>query len=211
MRRMTAIMKGLRNIVATATMAVAFMAMGFSLDQVSASQTANADTSAVTAPAKPVKKPKLAKAAEQKFKFGKIVSFDSPYKKGTIVIVSQTRNLYYILGDGRAVKYKVATAKDGFEWSGTHKVSRKVEWPDWYPPEEMRIRRPELPEYMAGGPDNPLGARAIYLGSSLYRIHGTNEPSSIGRPASSGCIRMLNEAVTELYARVKVGDTVIVM
>jgi lipoprotein-anchoring transpeptidase ErfK/SrfK len=139
------------------------------------------------------------------------VSFDSPYKKGTIVIVSQTHSLYYILGDGRAVKYRVATAKDGFEWSGTHKVSRKVEWPDWYPPEEMRKRRPELPAHMAGGPDNPLGARAIYLGSSLYRIHGTNEPSSIGRPASSGCIRMLNEAVTELFTRVKVGDTVIVM
>lgn len=211
MSRKTAIMKEVRNFVATATLAVAFMAMGFSLDQVSASQTVNADTAAVTAPVKPVKKPKLAKANDQKFKFGKIVSFDSPYEKGTIVIVSQTHNLYYILGGGRAVKYRVATAKDGFEWSGIHKVSRKVEWPDWYPPEEMRQRRPELPEHMAGGPENPLGARAIYLGSSLYRIHGTNEPSSIGRPASSGCIRMLNEAVTELYARVKVGDTVIVM
>jgi len=185
--------------------------MGFSLDQVSASQTTNADTTAVAATAKPIKKAKTAKASSKNFKHGKIVSFDSPYKKGTIVIVSQMRTLYYILGDGRAVKYRVATAKDGFEWSGTHKVSRKVEWPDWYPPEEMRKRRPELPVHMAGGPDNPLGARAIYLGSSLYRIHGTNEPSSIGRPASSGCIRMLNEAVTELFARVKVGDTVIVM
>ncbi|MFO0993704.1 MAG: L,D-transpeptidase [Hyphomicrobiales bacterium] len=211
MNRKTAIMKGLRNFVATATMTVAFMAMGFSLDHVSASQTVNADTTAVTAPAKPVKKAKVTKAGDPKFKVGKIVSFDSPYEKGTIVIVSQTHNLYYILGGGRAVKYRVATAKDGFEWSGTHKVSRKVEWPDWYPPEEMRQRRPELPEHMAGGPENPLGARAIYLGSSLYRIHGTNEPSSIGRPASSGCIRMLNEAVTELYTRVKVGDTVIVM
>jgi len=211
MSKKTAIMKGLRNFVATAAMAVSFLAMGFSLDQVSASQTTNADTTAVAATAKPIKKAKTAKASSKNFKHGKIVSFDSPYKKGTIVIVSQMRTLYYILGDGRAVKYRVATAKDGFEWSGTHKVSRKVEWPDWYPPEEMRKRRPELPVHMAGGPDNPLGARAIYLGSSLYRIHGTNEPSSIGRPASSGCIRMLNEAVTELFARVKVGDTVIVM
>ena len=211
MSKKTAIMKRLRNLVATAAMTVGLLAMGFSLDQVSASQTASADTSAVTTPAKPVKKTKTAKAANSQFKVGKVVSFDSPYKRGTIVIVSQTHNLYYVLGDGRAVKYRVATAKDGFEWSGTHKVSRKVEWPDWYPPEEMRQRRPELPEHMAGGPDNPLGARAIYLGSSLYRIHGTNEPSSIGRPASSGCIRMLNEAVTELFTRVKVGDTVIVM
>jgi len=211
MSKKTAIMKGLRNFVATAAMAVSFLAMGFSLDQVSASQTTNADTTAVAATAKPIKKAKTAKASSKNFKHGKIVSFDSPYKKGTIVIVSQMRTLYYILGDGRAVKYRVATAKDGFEWSGTHKVSRKVEWPDWYPPEEMRKRRPELPVHMAGGPDNPLGARAIYLGSSLYRIHGTNEPASIGRPASSGCIRMLNEAVTELFARVKVGDTVIVM
>jgi lipoprotein-anchoring transpeptidase ErfK/SrfK len=211
MSKKTAIMKGLRNFVATAAMTVSFLAMGFSLDQVSASQTANADTAAITAPAKAAKKAKVSKDASQIFKHGKIVSFDSPYKKGTIVIVSQTHNLYYILGGGRAVKYRVATAKDGFEWSGTHKVSRKVEWPDWHPPKEMRKRRPELPAYMAGGPDNPLGARAIYLGSSLYRIHGTNEPSSIGRPASSGCIRMLNEAVTELFTRVKVGDTVIVM
>lgn len=211
MSRKTAIMKGLRNFAATAALTVGLLAMGFSLDQVSASQTANAASDAVAAPAKPVKKAKAAKAANPKFKVGKIVSFDSPYKKGTIVIVSQTHNLYYILGDGRAVKYRVATAKDGFEWQGTHKISRKVEWPDWYPPKEMRERRPELPAYMAGGPDNPLGARAIYLGSSLYRIHGTNEPSSIGRPASSGCIRMLNEAVTELFTRVKVGDTVIVM
>jgi len=204
-------MKKLRNVLATAIATIGFLAMGFSLEQVSASQPTNAETATVTEPAKPIKKAKTAKAAEKNFKHGKIVSFDSPYKKGTIVIVSQTHSLYYILGNGRAVKYRVATAKDGFEWYGSHKISRKVEWPDWYPPKEMRKRRPELPAHMAGGPDNPLGARAIYLGSSLYRIHGTNEPSSIGRPASSGCIRMLNQAVTELYGHVKLGDTVIVM
>ena len=105
----------------------------------------------------------------------------------------------------------VATAKRGFEWQGSHQVSAKVKWPDWRPPVEMRKRRPELPAYMAGGPNNPLGARAIYLGSSIYRIHGTNEPSSIGKAASSGCIRMLNEDVSELYMHVKIGARVTVL
>ena len=109
------------------------------------------------------------------------------------------------------MKYRVATAKEGFEWSGTHKVSRKVEWPDWRPPEQMRQRRPELPAFMEGGPDNPLGARAIYIGGTIYRIHGTNEPSSIGKSASSGCIRMLNEDVSELFQFVKKGATVTVL
>ena len=106
---------------------------------------------------------------------------------------------------------RVATAKKGFEWRGSHQVSSKVKWPDWRPPAEMRKRRPDLPRYMAGGPNNPLGARAIYLGSSIYRIHGTNEPSSIGKAASSGCIRMLNEDVSELYRHVKLGARVTVM
>ena len=119
--------------------------------------------------------------------------------------------LYYVLGNGRAVQFRVATAKPGFEWSGTHKVSNKVKWPNWRPPQEMRERRPDLPAYMAGGPKNPLGARALYLGSSIYRIHGTNEPKSIGKAASSGCIRMLNADVEELYRHVKVGATVIVI
>ena len=107
--------------------------------------------------------------------------------------------------------YKVATAKKGFEWKGTHAVSAKAKWPSWTPPTEMRKRRPDLPKFMEGGPDNPLGARALYLGSSIYRIHGTNEPSSIGKAASSGCIRMLNEDVTELYKFVKLGARVTVL
>ncbi|MGE3832610.1 MAG: L,D-transpeptidase [Parvibaculaceae bacterium] len=127
------------------------------------------------------------------------------------MIVTASKQLYYVLGNGKAVRYKVATAKPGFEWKGTHKVSAKTEWPDWRPPAQMRKRRPDLPAFMAGGPDNPLGARAIYLGSSIYRIHGTNEPASIGKSASSGCIRMLNADVSELYAHVKTGTTVIVM
>ena len=124
---------------------------------------------------------------------------------GSIVVNSKQNVLFYVLGNGKAVKYRVATARKGFEWSGTNKVSFKTEWPDWRPPTEMRARHPELPAFMAGGPKNPLGARAIYLGSSIYRIHGTNEPSSIGKSASSGCIRMLNEDVTELYQFVKHG------
>jgi lipoprotein-anchoring transpeptidase ErfK/SrfK len=145
------------------------------------------------------------------FKRGKIVSFASDKKPGSIIINTKTNHLYYVLGMDRAVMYRVATAKKGFEWSGTHKVSSKTQWPEWRPPVQMRERRPELPAYMAGGPKNPLGARAIYLGSSIYRIHGTNEPSSIGKAASSGCIRMLNEDVSELYNFVKMGTEVTVL
>jgi lipoprotein-anchoring transpeptidase ErfK/SrfK len=144
-------------------------------------------------------------------KRGKIVSYASKKAKGSIIINTNTNELFYVLGYGRAVKYRVATAKKGFEWKGTHKVSRKNVWPDWRPPVEMRQRKPELPVFMAGGPKNPLGARALYLGSSIYRIHGTNEPSSIGKSASSGCIRMLNSDVTELYTLVKIGSEVTVL
>lgn len=148
---------------------------------------------------------------EQGFKRGKIVDFASKLPVGSIVVKTKEHALYYILGNGKAVKYKVATAKKGFEWKGSHKVSQKVKWPDWSPPAAMLKRRPELPAYMAGGPENPLGARAIYLGASLYRIHGTNEPSSIGKAASSGCIRMLNADVSELYAHVRQGALVVVV
>ncbi len=144
-------------------------------------------------------------------KRGKIVDFASKKAKGSVIINTKTNELFYVLGYGKAVKYRVATAKKGFEWKGTHKVSRKNVWPDWRPPVEMRQRKPELPVFMAGGPKNPLGARAMYLGSSIYRIHGTNEPSSIGKAASSGCIRMLNSDVTELYTLVKIGSEVTVL
>ncbi len=144
-------------------------------------------------------------------KRGKIVAYKSSKAQGSIIINSKTNELYFVLGFGKAVKYRVATAKKGFEWKGTHKVSRKNVWPDWRPPVEMRKRKPELPMFMEGGPKNPLGARAMYLGSTIYRIHGTNEPSSIGKSASSGCIRMLNSDVTELYSLVKVGTEVTVL
>jgi len=148
---------------------------------------------------------------QPQFKRGKIVAFASDAAPGSIVILTKQNALYYILGQGRAVKFRVATARPGFEWSGTHQVSFKTEWPEWRPPEQMRRRHPELPAYMAGGPENPLGARAIYLGSSIYRIHGTNEPQSIGKSASSGCIRMLNEDVMELYSHVRLGAVVMVI
>jgi lipoprotein-anchoring transpeptidase ErfK/SrfK len=155
--------------------------------------------------------------AEQKpvqdfgFKRAKIVAYSTTMKPGSIIVSTKEKALYYVLGNGLAAKYRVATAKPGFEWKGTHKVSILAKWPDWRPPADMRKRRPDLPAFMKGGPKNPLGARAIYLGSSIYRIHGTNEPSSIGKAASSGCIRMLNEDVTELYQFVKKGATVTVL
>jgi lipoprotein-anchoring transpeptidase ErfK/SrfK len=158
----------------------------------------------------PASAPAPGSTAENGFKRGKIVSYSSQAPAGSIIINTKENNLYFILGDGKAVLYRVATAKRGFEWKGTHQVSAKAKWPSWRPPASMRARHPELPRFMAGGPENPLGARAMYLGSSIYRIHGTNAPESIGKAASSGCIRMLNQDVTELYNHVKIGATVIV-
>lgn len=152
-----------------------------------------------------------AQRLDRGFSRGKLVRYASHFEPGTVIIETKTNQLYYVLSQAAAVRYKVATAKPGFEWKGQHRVSMKSQWPDWRPPEEMRQRKPELPEFMAGGPENPLGARAIYLGSSIYRIHGTNEPKSIGKRASSGCIRMLNDDVSELYQFVKKGALVVVM
>lgn len=137
-----------------------------------------------------------------------IVSYQGTEKPGTIVIDTNERYLYLVQADGTARRYGVGVGKPGFEWAGTHKVTRKAEWPDWRPPAEMRARRPDLPTFMEGGPANPLGARALYLGSTLYRIHGSNQPWTIGQAVSSGCIRMRNEDVTDLYERVGVGTTV---
>jgi lipoprotein-anchoring transpeptidase ErfK/SrfK len=138
------------------------------------------------------------------------VSFPSNYKPGTIVIRSGERRLYLVLGNGQALSYGIGVGRDGFGWSGVKRISAKREWPSWTPPAQMLRRRPDLPRHMAGGPDNPLGARALYLGSSLYRIHGSNEPETIGQAVSSGCFRLTNEDVIDLYARVQVGATVIV-
>lgn len=135
----------------------------------------------------------------------------SEYKPGTIVISTTNRRLYYVLPGGRAIEYGVGVGRQGFTWSGVKTVSRKREWPDWRPPAPMLKRRPDLPRYMPGGMDNPLGARALYLGSSDYRIHGSNEPDTIGAAVSSGCIRMTNRDVVDLYSRVKVGTKVVVL
>ena len=139
------------------------------------------------------------------------VAFDTREAPGTIVIDTGNTALYYVLGQGRAIRYGVGVGRDGFTWSGVQAVSRKTEWPDWHPPAEMVARQPYLPRFMAGGPGNPLGARAIYLGSSQYRIHGTNDPSTIGKFVSSGCIRMTNEDVIDLFSRVDIGTRVVVL
>jgi lipoprotein-anchoring transpeptidase ErfK/SrfK len=140
-----------------------------------------------------------------------VVNYPTNAAPNTVVIDIEHTYLYYVLGDGKAIRYGIGVGREGFKWSGTEAVTRKAEWPDWTPPSEMLKRRPDLPRHMEGGPANPLGARALYLGSSLYRIHGTNEPNTIGQNVSSGCIRMMNEDVTDLYGRVGVGTRVVVM
>jgi lipoprotein-anchoring transpeptidase ErfK/SrfK len=139
------------------------------------------------------------------------VMYPTRYAPGTIVINTAERRLYLVLGDGEALRYGIGVGRDGFRWGGVHRISAKREWPDWTPPREMLARRPDLPRHMRGGIENPLGARALYLGSTLYRIHGSNEPETIGQAVSSGCFRMTNEDVVDLYGRVSVGATVVVM
>jgi lipoprotein-anchoring transpeptidase ErfK/SrfK len=138
------------------------------------------------------------------------VSFASNYAPGTILIDTAERRLYLVLPNGQALRYGIGVGRDGFRWGGIHRISAKKEWPSWTPPSQMLARRPDLPRHMAGGLDNPLGARAMYLGSTLYRIHGSNEPETIGQAVPSGCFRMTNEDVTDLYNRVSVGTTVVV-
>lgn len=139
------------------------------------------------------------------------VNYDGPEKPGTIVIDTPRKFLFLVQGNGKAVRYGIGVGRPGFTWSGVKHISMKREWPDWIPPKEMLKRRPDLPRHMDGGPQNPLGARAMYLGSSLYRIHGSNEPWTIGTAVSSGCIRMRNEDVVDLYERVKIGTRVVVI
>jgi lipoprotein-anchoring transpeptidase ErfK/SrfK len=139
------------------------------------------------------------------------VTFATKEPAGTLIVDTPNTYLYYVLGGGRAIRYGVRVGRDGFTWTGVQKISRKAEWPDWHPPPEMIERQPYLPRFMAGGPGNPLGARAMYLGNTVYRIHGTNQPSTIGKFVSSGCIGMLNEDVSDLFDRVKVGTRVVVL
>jgi lipoprotein-anchoring transpeptidase ErfK/SrfK len=140
-----------------------------------------------------------------------VVAFNTAEAPGTVIIDTGNTALYYVLGQGKAVRYGVGVGREGFTWSGVQTISRKAEWPDWHPPAEMIARQPYLPRFMAGGPGNPLGARAMYLGSSEYRIHGTNDPSTIGKFVSSGCIRLTNKDVSDLFSRVDVGTRVVVL
>jgi lipoprotein-anchoring transpeptidase ErfK/SrfK len=140
-----------------------------------------------------------------------VVTYPTKVAAGTIIVDTAQTYLYYVLGDGKAIRYGIGVGRDGFTWSGSQVVTRMAEWPDWTPPQEMIARQPSLPRWMAGGKGNPLGARAIYLGDTIYRIHGTNLPETIGKRMSSGCIRMLNADVIDLYNRVKVGTNTIVL
>jgi len=140
-----------------------------------------------------------------------VVPYRTGENAGTIVVNTGQRFLYLVLGGGKAIRYGIGVARTGFEWSGTHTISAKREWPSWTPPQEMLERQPHLPRFMEGGPDNPMGARGLYLGNTLYRIHGTSEPWTIGGSVSSGCIRMTNADVIDLYARVKIGARVVVI
>ena len=139
-----------------------------------------------------------------------IVNYPTAESAGTVVIDTPHTYLYYVLGGGRAIRYGIGVGREGFTWSGTQTIARKAEWPDWTPPAEMIARQPYLPRFMAGGPGNPLGARAMYLGTTVYRIHGTNRPDTIGTKVSSGCFRLVNNDVADLYDRVPVGTKVIV-
>jgi len=138
------------------------------------------------------------------------VSFRTNEAPGTVIIVTSERFLYLIQGNGRALRYGIGVGREGFQWAGIVRISRKAEWPDWVPPPEMIERQPYLPRFMAGGPGNPMGARALYLGNTIYRLHGTNQPQTIGHAVSSGCFRLVNNDITDLYDRVPVGTKVIV-
>jgi len=140
-----------------------------------------------------------------------IVDYTTREAAGTIIIDTPNTYLYFVLGSGHALRYGIGVGREGFTWSGRETITRKAEWPDWTPPEEMLRRQPYLPRVMAGGPGNPLGARAMYLGGTIYRIHGTNQPNTIGEHVSSGCIRMVNEDVIDLYSRTNIGTKVIVL
>lgn len=140
----------------------------------------------------------------------RVVFYRSEYPAGTIIVMTQERFLYLLLPNNLALRYGIGVGRDGFQWGGLHKITRKAEWPDWTPPPEMIARQPYLPRWMAGGPGNPLGARALYIGTTVYRIHGTNAPETIGQAVSSGCFRLVNDDIIDLYPRVPVGTAVVV-
>ena len=139
------------------------------------------------------------------------VYYRSDYPPGTVIVNTRLRYLYLIQGETRAMRYGIGVGRDGFQWGGIHRINRKAEWPDWTPPDEMIERQPYLPRWMAGGPGNPMGARALYIGHTVYRIHGTNAPQTIGHAVSSGCFRLVNDDIIDLYNRVPLGTKVVVL
>lgn len=177
-------------------------------NQSAPSRTANSPAQALYTPAEQEQGSRY--AADPRYA-RQLVDYDGRERPGTVIIDTPQRFLFLVQGDGKAMRYGIGVGRPGFTWAGVKHISQKREWPDWRPPDEMLRRRPDLPRYMAGGPENPLGARAMYLGDTLYRIHGSNEPWTIGTQVSSGCIRMRNEDVIDLYNRVKVGTKVVVI
>jgi lipoprotein-anchoring transpeptidase ErfK/SrfK len=174
--------------------------------------TAQPERSTVVAALPPDEQPEQGPAKQLPPQFRRqVVDFTTPEPAGTVIIDTPNTYLYLVLGNGKAMRYGIGVGREGFTWTGTERISRMKEWPDWFPPKEMIERQPYLPRFMAGGDTNPLGARAMYLGSTLYRIHGTNQPSTIGTFVSSGCIRLTNDDVADLYSRVNVGTRVIVL
>ena len=168
----------------------------------------NGNPDAIFAPMMRDDRPEASQAARFR---RQLVAYPTREAAGTIVIDTPNTYLYLVLGGGKALRYGIGVGREGFTWSGVETISRTAEWPDWFPPAEMIARQPYLPRFMAGGPGNPLGARALYLGNSQYRIHGTNDPTTIGHHVSSGCIRLTNEDVMDLFGRVKVGTRVVVL
>jgi lipoprotein-anchoring transpeptidase ErfK/SrfK len=170
------------------------------------------DRATVVAALPPDEQPEAGPAADLPPQFHRrLVDYPTSEPPGTVIIDTAHTYLYLVLGGGKALRYGVGVGREGFTWSGSERISRMSEWPDWHPPKEMIERQPYLPRFMAGGPGNPLGARALYLGSTVYRIHGTNQPSTIGHFVSSGCIRLTNEDVEDLYSRVNLGTRVVVL
>jgi lipoprotein-anchoring transpeptidase ErfK/SrfK len=183
------------SLAATPALSAPLYPYGYQAPQVQQAPQMDEDTDAVDLP--------------ERFK-RQVVAYSGPEAAGTIIVDTPNTYLYFVLGGGRAIRYGIGVGREGFTWSGVQSISKKSEWPDWHPPAEMLARQPYLPRFMAGGPGNPLGARAMYLGGTIYRIHGTNNPSTIGGRVSSGCIRMTNDDVTDLYSRVTIGTKVIV-
>jgi lipoprotein-anchoring transpeptidase ErfK/SrfK len=213
-RRLVALAQRLASPFASVAVVAVITAMGVSLATVDRAMAQGAPLSAQKETLVVLDEPGRVPAQGEEITTGpfarQMVLFRTTEKPGTIIIHTSERFLYLVQGNGRALRYGIGVGRDGFQWSGLVKIVRKAEWPDWRPPPEMIERQPYLPRFMAGGPGNPMGARGLYLGGTVYRIHGTNQPKTIGHAVSSGCFRLANGDVIDLYERVPVGTKVIV-